>query len=143
MPLPLDQQLLQQDGLVFAAASDAHRESLAQRAKQSLGIDVPPEYLAFLGRANGGMGNGIVLYPCDSTTSEGQTVPGLIEINERRRAWRAGLDDRIMVGEADDDYLVFCPDDGLFHRIDRVALDSCESAPTLALLIERILSRHR
>jgi hypothetical protein len=141
MQAELESHIAHRDGTAFPAADESQLASLVRRAKLSLGAELPEDFLDFLKRSNGAVVDGVVLYPTDAISTSGFDVPGLIDINLRRREYREGLEGLIIIGEADDDYLVYRPLDRTYLRIDRMALDPYDTAPSLTSLVNGTFSR--
>ena len=128
------------DGTLFPAANTGRLVAALKRSRRELGADLPEEYVDFLQRSNGAMVDGLILYPTEPLWVDGAEVPGLIDINLRRRVDRPGLGDILVLGEVDDDFIVYRLADKGYWRIDRLSLDPCETAASLEELVKDLVN---
>lgn len=137
--MSLVDSILDRDGRLFPPVDENRLIQLTAQAQRQLGLALPDDYLDFLRRSNGACVDGVILYPAASIRQDAMELPGIIEINLSRRQARPGLSDLVILGEFDDDYLVYQPVEPLFQRVDRIALDRWDAAPTLGRLVTQLL----
>jgi hypothetical protein len=137
--MSLADAIAQLEGTLFPPASPQSLAALLERAEEDLAMPLPPDYIAFLKQTNGTYVNGLIIYPSDDYRADGFELPGIININLARRSHRKGLENAIVLGEFDDDFLIYRAAEDSFSRIDRLSLDSFESTPDLAQLITHLL----
>ncbi len=139
--MPLSETIRRCRGWLLPPADLTDLIRLVQRSRRELGAEPPDEYMSFLRQANGTFANGLMIYPSDDVIADSVALPGMVDINVNRRRWRQGLEEIVVLGEFDDDYLGFRPFDAGYWRIDRVSLDLCERFDSLDSLAMGILER--
>ncbi len=135
--MSLVDSILGHDGQLFPPVDETRLAQLTEQAQRRLGLALPDDYLDFLRRSNGACVDGVILYPAASFRQEAMELPGVIEINLSRRQARPGLRHLLILGEFDDDYLLYQPAE--FRRVDRISLDRWDAAPTLGRLVTQLL----
>lgn len=139
--MPLLRLIEMKDGECLPPAAPAALRHLAERAESALGTSLPADYLGFLARADGAFADGLVIYPSCQQAGDGLIFPGVIEINLARRNRRPELAPMIILGEIDDDFLIYKPGDGSFWSVDRPSLDPYEHADSFTQLAMQVLLR--
>ncbi|MET0350863.1 MAG: YrhA family protein [Rhizobacter sp.] len=126
---------------VFAGASEARLDTLAQQVRSTFGAELPADYLDFLRQADGLDFNGFVVYDSHSSPEArtGHFWQGFIAANE---AWRADALNRqcLVFGDTDTDLLLQHLPSGEFRRVDRVGRDLQEVFPSLRSMFEQVLA---
>jgi hypothetical protein len=135
--------IAENEGTMFPPATEGGIARLASRFQEELGIDLPVDYLTFLGQSDGAFVDGLMIYPSTDAASDGFQLPGALVINKSRREYHQGLRGFAVLGEVDDDLIVFRPADNIYLRIDRVSLEPFETAADLVGLIGSVVrGRH-
>jgi hypothetical protein len=129
------------DGVLPPPATLPSLVQLVIAARQTLGRDLPDQYMTLLTQTDGFGCNGLVVYPSIPCEMEGMSIPGVMEVNQRERDLRDMAKDVIILGECDDDYLLYRPSTNLFSLADRNALDDYETDASLESLVSRHLLR--
>jgi hypothetical protein len=139
LAVSLVQMISRCDGGWFPPAHPHVIAHLAETARQLLGSELPEDYLALLAVSDGAMADGLLIYPSSRHHTASGEVPGLVEINLSRRAYRSGLDDFVMLGEYDDDFVVYRSDHSRFAHVDRLSLTCYTWEPCLLDLVCKLL----
>ena len=134
------QRLKGADSALFPAADTIDLTELVRRARNELGFDPPPDYMEFLRGSDGAAAEGVLLYGARSHVVDGVDLPGVIETNLERRAYRGDLEGVILVGEFDDDFIAFDRQKGGYCRIDRASGDRHHPTDDLGRMVADLLS---
>ena len=137
--MSLADAIAQLDGTLFPSVSRQSLAALQARAERDLATPLPHDYVEFLQQTNGAFVNGLIIYPSDDYRSDDFELPGIVDINLARRRYRKGLEEVVVVGEFDDDFLLYRAADDAFARVDRLTLDPFDQTPSLAQLITHLL----
>ena len=127
------------DGLFFLPANAGDLAGLLRRARESLGMEPPDDYMALLRRTDGVVADGLTLYGSRAHSFDNAGMPELVEANLDRRDYRPDASGMLLLGERDDDFIAFKPGDGLYWRVDRLSGELDASATNLASMIASLL----
>jgi hypothetical protein len=139
----LGEIIMAYQGTLFPPVDNGRLALVVKRSRRELGADLPDDYMAFLRTSNGACVDGLLVYPVEDLVWQDTDLPGIIEINLRRRAYRDGLGDLVILGEVDDDFLVYRRKDAAFGRVDRLSLDFYDGQASLAAVVAGVLEPAR
>ena len=117
---------------------------LEARAREELGVEIPPGYARFLRQHNGLNWNGFFIYASKTVLIVGYTdrfIEGFIDANLdfRGGGWENEL---ILFGDSNLDVYVYDPSKKKYSARDRVSLDEAESYASFEEMITEVLRRH-
>jgi hypothetical protein len=131
-------------GATLPPADTGQLADLVRQMRDRLGVEPPNAYMAFLRQTNGAMFNGLVIYGTRTITEEGEVVaPDIVNANELRRGYAPRFGNTLILGEVDDEFLLFRPGDSaapeVFQAVDRLSGDAFLDAATFGELIATVI----
>lgn len=126
---------------LFPAADVGELVALLQRVRTDLNLDPPEDYMVFLRQTDGAIADGLMLYGSQARQIDDAEMPGLVDINLRRRAYRDDLTGLLQLGEIDDDIVGFQPADKHYWRIDRSSGECQDKSASLRDLVARLVGQ--
>lgn len=115
-------------GETLPPADTTQLVDLVKRMRDQFGIEPPADYMAFLRLSNGATYNGLVVYGAMAILEEGDLVaPDVITANDLRRGYTALFDAALILGEVDDEFILYRPatesGPAVFQAVDRSSAD--------------------
>lgn len=110
----------------LAPASAEDIEAFAQKVKEASGLDLPEQYLEFLGEANGFNFNGVFIYMIDTDDLDSQKLPSFLSENMVVEGLSGKEDRWFYFGHSDLWFYAYNPADSTYHALDRESLSSAQ-----------------